>query len=96
MLPHWRTVSDSQLSPATWVIPQEIIEGKTAFVCKPCDSLDLAKAWEHILEVMFLGLGSYRQEIMECACAEHKWDAVARLTREAYEQIVRRKPSLSH
>ena len=73
---------------------EEIVEGKTGFVCKPCDSFDLAKALQSYFESdLFLGLGSYRQEIKEYAYAEHSWDAVARLTREAYEQIVRRKPS---
>lgn len=73
---------------------EEIVEGKTGFVCKPRDSLDLAKALQTYFESdLFLDLGSYRREIREYAYAEHSWDAVATLTREAYEQIVRRKPS---
>jgi glycosyltransferase involved in cell wall biosynthesis len=71
---------------------EEIVEGKTGFVCKPCDSVDLAKALRTYFESdLYLGLGRYRREIQEYAYVEHSWDAVAKLTREAYEQIVRRK-----
>ena len=73
---------------------EEIVEGKTGFVCKPCDSLDLAKALQTYFESdMFRGLGSSRQEIREYAHGEHSWDAAAKLTREAYEQIIGRKPT---
>lgn len=76
---------------------EEIVEGKTGFVCKPCDPLDLAKTLRTYFESdLYLHLGSCRREIREYAYAEHSWDAVARLTREAYEQIVRRKPSWNH
>jgi len=67
---------------------EEIVEGKTGFVCKPCDSLDLAQALQTYFESdLFLGLSSYRQEIRDYAHAEHSWAAVASLTRTAYQQM---------
>jgi glycosyltransferase involved in cell wall biosynthesis len=71
---------------------EEIVEGKTGFVCMPCDSLDLARALQAYFESdLFLGLDSNRREIQEYAYREHSWEAVARLTCRAYEEIVKRK-----
>jgi D-inositol-3-phosphate glycosyltransferase len=70
---------------------EEIIEGKTGFLCQPCDSADLARALKTYFESdLFRGLDSYRGEIREYAYAEHSWDAVAALTRKAYGEILGR------
>lgn len=67
---------------------EEIVEGKTGFMCKPCDSLELEKALRIYFESdLFRGLVSYREEIRVYAYTEHSWDAVAKLTREAYARI---------
>jgi D-inositol-3-phosphate glycosyltransferase len=68
---------------------EEIIEGKTGFVCSPCDSRDLAKVLEtYFTSDLFHGLASFRNEIREYAFTEHSWDAVAALTRKAYEKML--------
>lgn len=68
---------------------EEIIEGKTGFVCGPCDSRDLTKALEaYFSSDLFRGLASFRREIREYAFTEHSWDAVATLTRKGYERIL--------
>jgi len=73
---------------------EEVIERQTGFVCKPCDSLALTEALEMYFESdLFLHLSTHRRKIREYAFEQHSWDAVAGLTREAYEQMVRRKAS---
>jgi len=68
---------------------EEIIEGKTGFVCKPCDSKDLARALEtYFSSDLFRDLVSVRHEIREYAFTEHSWDAVATLTRKGYEKML--------
>ena len=70
---------------------EEIIEGKTGFMCKPCDSSDLARALKTYFESdLFIGLDSHRRAIQEYAYAEHSWDAVAALTRKAYVEMIGR------
>jgi glycosyltransferase involved in cell wall biosynthesis len=70
---------------------EEIVEGKTGFMCQPCDSADLARALKTYFESdLFIGLDSHRRKIQEYAYAEHSWDAVAALTRKAYDEMVRR------
>jgi glycosyltransferase involved in cell wall biosynthesis len=73
---------------------EEIVEGKTGFVCRPCDSLDLAQALQTYFESnLFLHLDSNREAIREYAHREHSWDAVAGLTCKAYEEMLGRNPS---
>jgi glycosyltransferase involved in cell wall biosynthesis len=73
---------------------EEIIEGKTGFLCRPNDSNDLARALKTYFESdVFLSLDSYRRSIREYAYAEHSWDAVAALTRKAYEGMLGIQPS---
>lgn len=69
---------------------EEIIEGKTGFMCEPCDSTDLARALKTYFESdLFLGLDVNRRELRDYAYTEHSWDAVAALTRKAYEEMLR-------
>ena len=68
---------------------EEIIDGKTGFICRPCDSMDLAKALEtYFTSDLFRGLASFRRQIQEYASTEHSWEAVAALTRRAYEGML--------
>lgn len=67
---------------------EEIVEGKTGFICRPCDAADLARALRtYFTSDLFLGLISRRRELQEYAHAEHSWDAVAGLTRKAYDEM---------
>jgi D-inositol-3-phosphate glycosyltransferase len=67
---------------------EEIVEGRTGFLCKPGDPADLAKALETYFESdLYRDLGRRRREIREYAYTHHSWDAVAQLTRNAYAEL---------
>lgn len=62
-----------------------VIEGKTGFVCKACDSASLAGAIQkYFASDLYRNLAVRRKEIRDYAYAEHSWEAVARLTVKAY------------
>ena len=70
---------------------EEIVEGKTGFLCRPGDTADLARALEtYFLSDIYRNLGTRRQEIKDYANRVHSWNAVADLTRTAYAEMVRR------
>lgn len=70
---------------------EEIVEGKTGFICRPCDTEDLAKVLRtYFASDLFKSLSSSRQELRDYAHAVHSWDAVAGLTRKAYDEMLRR------
>jgi D-inositol-3-phosphate glycosyltransferase len=67
---------------------EEIVEGKTGFICKPGDPADLAKTLEtYFLSDIYTNLRTRRQDIKDYANTVHSWDAVAELTRDAYVAI---------
>jgi glycosyltransferase involved in cell wall biosynthesis len=69
-------------------LEEEIVEGKTGFLCKPCDPVDLAQTIEAYFESdLFKGLSARRQEIRTYATTRHSWDLVAEMTREVYEKV---------
>jgi D-inositol-3-phosphate glycosyltransferase len=69
-------------------IHEDIVEGKTGFLCRPCDAADLAKAIEKYFESdLFKALGSQRQEIRDYANARHSWDQVGEMTRNVYDGL---------
>jgi glycosyltransferase involved in cell wall biosynthesis len=73
---------------------EDIVEGNTGFLCKPGDPTDMARAIEtYFASDLFRDLKVRRQELKNYVNANHSWRAVAELTREAYAQILRRKPS---
>ena len=64
---------------------EEIVEGRTGFLCKPGDPAELAKAIEtYFASDLYKNLKVRRQEIKDYAEANHSWNAVADLTRNAY------------
>ena len=68
---------------------EDIIEGKTGFLCRPCDPVDLAKAIETYFESdLFKDLNARRREIQEYAKARHSWDLVVERTRDVYAQLL--------
>ena len=70
---------------------EEIVEGKTGFMCQPCDVADLTRALKTYFESdLFMGLDAYRPQIRDYAYSEHSWDAVAALTLKAYDEMRRR------
>jgi len=70
---------------------EEIIEGRTGFVCRSNDPGDLAKTLEIYFESdLYKDLERRRQEIRDYAYDHHSWDAVAVLTRNAYAAMLGR------
>jgi glycosyltransferase involved in cell wall biosynthesis len=69
---------------------EEIVEGNTGFLCKPEDVVDLASTLEkYFASDLYRDLLTRRPEIREYARSVHSWDAVAELTRKAYEESLR-------
>jgi D-inositol-3-phosphate glycosyltransferase len=71
-------------------LKEEIIEGKTGFVFKPEDSIDLAATIEkYFASDMFAQLNSRRQEIRRFAIEKHSWDIVGEITKDRYASLLR-------
>lgn len=68
---------------------EEIVEGETGYLCRPGDSEDLAKTIAmYFGSDLYRNLDSNRQEIRNYADRHHSWEAVADLTRRAYESML--------
>jgi D-inositol-3-phosphate glycosyltransferase len=71
-------------------LKDEIIEGRTGFVFKPEDHVDLAKTIERFFASdLFASLSSRRQEIRNFATEGHSWDVVGQLTMNVYTDMLR-------
>jgi D-inositol-3-phosphate glycosyltransferase len=69
---------------------EEVVEGKTGYLCKPGDPDDLARTIEtYFASDLFSDLGTNRQKIKDYADTHHSWGGVADLTRKAYEGMIR-------
>src|SRR3984885_7427495 len=67
---------------------EEIVEGRTGFLCQPGDPAELAKAIEtYFASDLYKNLKVRRQELKDYAEANHSWNAVADLTRKAYAEM---------
>jgi len=70
---------------------EDIVEGRTGFLCQPGDPAELAKAIEtYFASDLYKNLRVRRQELKDYAGANHSWNAVADLTRNAYAQLLGR------
>jgi D-inositol-3-phosphate glycosyltransferase len=70
---------------------EEIVEGSTGFLCQPGDPAELAKAIEtYFASDLYKNLKVRRQELKDYAEANHSWNAVADLTRNAYAEMLGR------
>jgi glycosyltransferase involved in cell wall biosynthesis len=73
---------------------EEIVEGRTGFLCKPGDPAELAKALEtYFASDLYKNLKVRRPELKDYANANHSWHAVAELTRSAYAKMLARNLS---
>lgn len=72
----------------------DIVEGRTGFLCKPCDPAQLAHTIETYFESdLFRKLDNWRQEIRAYTSATHSWDAVAEATCAVYAELLMREIS---
>lgn len=70
-------------------LKETIVEGRTGFICAPCDSVDLAKTIERYFRSdLFCKLDQQRPLIKEYASAEYSWEKVASLTQPVYSNLV--------
>ena len=68
---------------------EEIVDGRTGFLCRPSDPADLAATIEtYFASGLYRDLDVQRGEIKAYADIHHSWGAVANLTRNAYAELV--------
>jgi glycosyltransferase involved in cell wall biosynthesis len=68
----------------------EIIGGKTGFVFRPEDPVDLARAIErYFASDLYADLTMRRQEIRDYATEQHSWDVVGQMTMSIYADLLR-------
>jgi D-inositol-3-phosphate glycosyltransferase len=68
----------------------EIVEGKTGFVFRPEDPVDLARVVEqYFASDLYADLNCRRGEIRAYATERHSWDAVSQITMNAYSTLLR-------
>jgi glycosyltransferase involved in cell wall biosynthesis len=69
---------------------EEIIEGRTGFLCKPSDPIDMAQTIEtYFSSDLYRDLSRRRQDIRDYAYSHHSWDAVGDLTHSVYVELLR-------
>jgi len=70
-------------------LKEEIVEGKTGFVFRPEDPVDLAAAIErYFASDLFANLDSRRQQIKDYATEKHSWDVVGKSTMSIYANLL--------
>jgi glycosyltransferase involved in cell wall biosynthesis len=68
---------------------EEILEGRTGFVCRPCDPLSLASAIERYFSSdLYQDLAARRREICDYANERYSWDKVGQITKEVYARLL--------
>jgi len=67
----------------------DILDGRTGFLCKPDDAGALADAIERYFESdLFKELTTRRKQIQAFAKARHSWDVVGEMTRDVYTRLL--------
>ncbi|HXJ80470.1 MAG TPA: glycosyltransferase family 4 protein [Candidatus Methylomirabilis sp.] len=70
-------------------LAEDIIEGRTGFLCRPGDPVAMAKVIEaYFASELFRDLDSRRRDIQENMGARHSWDVVGTLTRDVYAELL--------
>jgi glycosyltransferase involved in cell wall biosynthesis len=68
---------------------EAVIEGKTGFVCRPGDPVDLARRIDQYFQsILFRNLDRSRQEIREYVEQHHSAEAAAGVTRNVYTRLL--------
>jgi glycosyltransferase involved in cell wall biosynthesis len=71
-------------------LKDDIVEGRTGFVFRPEDPVDLARAIErYFASDLYRDLKSRRQEIRDYATERHSWDVVGEMTKSVYAGLLR-------
>jgi D-inositol-3-phosphate glycosyltransferase len=71
-------------------LKDEIVEGKTGFVFRPEDPVDLAATIERYFSSdLFADLSNRRRGIRDFALEQHSWNEVGRLTMNVYSNLLR-------
>jgi len=71
-------------------LKDEIVEGKTGFIFRPEDPIDLARVLErYFASDLFADLNSQRQKIRDYATQRHSWDVVGQITMNKYAELLR-------
>jgi glycosyltransferase involved in cell wall biosynthesis len=72
---------------------EDIIEGRTGFLCKPRDAVDLADTIEkYFASRLFRQLADRRQEIRDYASLRYSWSNVAAMTHAVYQRLTEQAP----
>jgi glycosyltransferase involved in cell wall biosynthesis len=70
-------------------LKEDVVEGKTGFVCKPCDPIDLAKSVEaYFSSELYRQLETRRREIRVFAEERYSWNRVGEITLAAYRNLL--------
>jgi len=70
---------------------EDIVEGQTGFICRPCDALDLKRAIEtYFASDLYRRLGECRHAIVAYARERYSWETVGEMTRSVYDNLLRR------
>jgi D-inositol-3-phosphate glycosyltransferase len=68
---------------------EDILEGRTGFVCRPDDPVDMAKTIEtYFASGLFANLEAKRQEIRDYANERYSWERIGEETRKVYERVL--------
>jgi glycosyltransferase involved in cell wall biosynthesis len=71
---------------------EEIVEGKTGYVCRSRDAANLAKAIEeYFTSELYQQLETRRQEIRTFANERYSWAKVGEITRSVYENLLKQR-----
>jgi glycosyltransferase involved in cell wall biosynthesis len=66
----------------------DLVEGKTGFLFKPEDPIDLAKTIVRYFESeLFANLSAHRQDIRDYVMRQHSWDIAGRATMGVYSRL---------
>lgn len=70
-------------------IREDVIEGRTGFICSPRDAADLAATIEkYFASDLFKSLDTCRRRIRDYANAKYSWQSVAHTTSRVYEALL--------
>ena len=69
---------------------EDIVEGRTGFICQPRNADDLAAKIESFFQSeLYRDLERRRPEIRDYANSRHSWDVVGEMTRDVYSKLLR-------